>query len=92
MELRSQLARIYLGDAFQVNISAKLGHLLKAKGWKNKEEVYAYYDEKRGQIVVTRDPKEIAEREIWTLPCPRDPRFPYEDDQLEPPMPTQNPM
>jgi len=59
MEMKSQIARIYLGSAFQVNFSANLGRLIQAHGWKNKEEVFAVYDEETGEIRVSKNPSII---------------------------------
>ncbi len=55
MELKSMLARVYLGNAYQVNFSAKLGDLLMRKNWFNKQEAYVYLDKETGDIVITKD-------------------------------------
>ncbi|MDD3897294.1 MAG: hypothetical protein PHU04_05680 [Candidatus Peribacteraceae bacterium] len=57
MDLKSQIGKVYLGSVYQINISANLGRLLQAHGWKNKDEVFAEFDAETGEVRVSKSPK-----------------------------------
>lgn len=71
MEIRDMLATVYIGRPNQINISVTLSRVMGKAGWKNREEAFAYFDEKTGRIIITRNYEEArkmirrAPGEIW---------------------------